>query len=77
MRIAEEEGGFGILRDVYATDHPELFTDEASLVEAAGSPVFVCQGADTNLKITTAEDFRLAELLLEQGSTLVVNNRGA
>lgn len=42
------------------------FTDEASLVEAFGHPVFVCPGAESNIKITTTEDFELAGMLLKQ-----------
>ena len=40
------------------------FTDEASLIEATGHSVFVVPGWPENIKITTAEDFRLAEFLL-------------
>lgn len=39
-------------------------TDEASLVEAAGHPVHVVDGWPMNIKLTTAEDLRLAELYL-------------
>ena len=40
-------------------------TDEASLVERMGSPVRVVAGALTNIKVTTQEDWDLAEGLLE------------
>jgi 2-C-methyl-D-erythritol 4-phosphate cytidylyltransferase len=39
-------------------------TDEASLVEESGQPVHVIDGWPMNIKITTNEDFRLAELYL-------------
>jgi len=39
-------------------------TDEASLVEAISQPVHVVDGWPMNIKITTNEDFRLAELYL-------------
>ena len=39
-------------------------TDEASLVEAISKPVHVIDGWPMNIKITTNEDFRLAELFL-------------
>lgn len=39
-------------------------TDEASLVEATGHPVHVVDGWPMNIKLTTAEDLRLAELYL-------------
>ena len=39
-------------------------TDEASMVETAGHPVQVIDGWPMNIKISTAEDFRLAELFV-------------
>jgi 2-C-methyl-D-erythritol 4-phosphate cytidylyltransferase len=39
-------------------------TDDASLVEHAGHPVFVVPGSPWNLKITTREDLWLAERIL-------------
>ncbi len=41
------------------------FTDDASLVEAQGHPVYTVPGRYDNLKLTTAEDLLLAELLLK------------
>jgi 2-C-methyl-D-erythritol 4-phosphate cytidylyltransferase len=41
------------------------YTDDASLVEAAGFPVKVVPGSDRNFKVTTDADFRLAELVAE------------
>lgn len=41
------------------------FTDEASLVEASGQPVHVVDGWPMNIKITTADDFRMAEAMLD------------
>jgi 2-C-methyl-D-erythritol 4-phosphate cytidylyltransferase len=37
-------------------------TDEASMVESAGHPVHVIDGWPMNIKLTTNEDFKLAEL---------------
>lgn len=39
-------------------------TDDASLVERLGLPVAIIEDSRTNIKITTPEDLRLAELLL-------------
>jgi 2-C-methyl-D-erythritol 4-phosphate cytidylyltransferase len=39
-------------------------TDDAALLEALGHPVYVYEGAASNLKITTPEDLILAEALL-------------
>jgi 2-C-methyl-D-erythritol 4-phosphate cytidylyltransferase len=41
-------------------------TDEAMLVEAAGGRVLIHPAASENLKVTTALDLRLAELLLAE-----------
>ena len=40
-------------------------TDEAQLVEKLGHPVHVVPGSPLNLKITTPDDFRMAEALLD------------
>lgn len=40
-------------------------TDEAQLVEQLGHPVHVVPGSPLNLKITTPDDFRMAEVLLD------------
>lgn len=40
-------------------------TDEASLVERTGHPVAVIPGWPMNIKITTPQDFRLAELFVD------------
>jgi 2-C-methyl-D-erythritol 4-phosphate cytidylyltransferase len=38
-------------------------TDEASLVERTGAPIVLIPDAETNLKVTTPDDFRIAEAL--------------
>ncbi len=40
------------------------FTDDCQLMESAGHPVKLVPGVDTNLKLTTPDDVRLAEALL-------------
>lgn len=40
-------------------------TDDAQLVEAAGHPVHVVEGAATNIKVTTRQDLILAEAILK------------
>lgn len=42
-----------------------LFTDEASLIEFLGKPVYLVLGSRTNIKITYPEDLRLANAILE------------
>lgn len=55
-----------ILRAAYdqASD-AAVFTDEASLVEASGHPVVTVPGWPMNLKITTADDFHMAQALVD------------
>ncbi len=42
-----------------------LFTDDASIVQSAGFPVFICDGDPDNIKVTTPSDFAIAEALLK------------
>jgi len=52
------------LLDAYAKRAGFVATDDAQLLERAGRPVSVVQGSLINLKITTADDLRLAEQAL-------------
>lgn len=54
-----------LLLDAFARRGNLQPTDEAQLVEHAGHPVSVVEGSSINLKITTREDFRMAEVLLD------------
>ena len=47
-----------------AAERPADATDEAMLVEAAGGVVLIHPVAEPNLKVTTALDLRIAELLI-------------
>jgi 2-C-methyl-D-erythritol 4-phosphate cytidylyltransferase len=53
-----------ILKVAYGSAYQERFTDDASVVEAAGYPVHLVEGSYANFKITTPEDLALAEHLL-------------
>lgn len=55
-----------ILKKAFAQPYQEIFTDEASVVEADGESVALIEGETDNLKITRAIDLRLAEILLEE-----------
>ncbi|WP_020469961.1 2-C-methyl-D-erythritol 4-phosphate cytidylyltransferase [Zavarzinella formosa] len=56
------------LEDAYArrSSLGAAITDDAQLVEAAGHPVRMVAGSPFNLKITTADDLRLAEMFLNK-----------
>lgn len=53
-----------ILKKAYERGYDTLFTDDASVVSAAGVPVVCIEGERTNIKITTPEDLLLAEAIL-------------
>jgi 2-C-methyl-D-erythritol 4-phosphate cytidylyltransferase len=53
-----------ILRQAYQRWNGFPVTDDAQLVERIGHPVSLVEGSPKNLKITVAEDLRLAEALL-------------
>ncbi|MFR9649376.1 MAG: 2-C-methyl-D-erythritol 4-phosphate cytidylyltransferase [Rikenellaceae bacterium] len=54
------------LRRAYRQEFTEKFTDDATVVEAMGERVFLCQGERGNIKITTPLDMKYAELLIEE-----------
>lgn len=43
----------------------EMLTDDSLLVERLGSPIAIVEGSRENIKITTAEDLKLAEKILK------------
>jgi 2-C-methyl-D-erythritol 4-phosphate cytidylyltransferase len=56
-----------MLEQAFAREEPAAaFTDEAALVEAAGFPVEVVPDHPSNIKVTSAADFALAEAMLVQ-----------
>lgn len=54
-----------ILRRAYEQDFSSTFTDDASVVEAIGEKITLCEGERGNLKITTPEEMVIASALLE------------
>ena len=52
-----------LLRRAYRQDYTDLFTDDASVVEALGEKVHLVEGNRENIKLTTPFDLKLAELL--------------
>lgn len=54
-----------LLRKAYARRDGFQATDEAQLVERIGHPIAVVEGSSMNFKITTADDFRMAEAVLD------------
>lgn len=54
-----------IITKAFEQDYSEAFTDEATVVEASGQPVFLIEGEYNNLKITRPIDITIAEKLLQ------------
>lgn len=67
LRIVQTPQVFdaAILRKAYEQDFSSTFTDDASVVEAIGEKITLCEGERGNLKITTPEDMVIASALLE------------
>jgi 2-C-methyl-D-erythritol 4-phosphate cytidylyltransferase len=53
------------LVEAFAKRGSFVATDEAQLLERAGRKVAIVEGAPMNIKITTQDDFRMAEALCE------------
>ena len=53
-----------VLKKAYDRGYDTLFTDDSSVVSAAGIPVLCIEGERTNIKITTPEDLLLAQAVL-------------
>ncbi len=53
------------LRRAYRQPYNPSFTDEASVVEAQGGYITLCEGEKRNIKITTNEDLLYAQMLLD------------
>lgn len=68
LRLIQTPQTFRISLLKKAFDQPESarFTDDASVVEAAGFAVHLVEGSYENLKITTPEDLVVAEALLRR-----------
>lgn len=54
-----------VLVEAYAKREGYDATDEAELVERSGHPVTIVEGWPMNLKITTQDDFKMAEALVD------------
>ena len=52
-----------ILLDAYNLPFEDSFTDDASVVEKAGYKIYLTEGNEDNIKITTRKDLLIAELL--------------
>ncbi len=53
-----------ILMDAYNTEYRPNYTDDATVVEGAGFKIYVAEGNEENIKITTPKDMIIVEALL-------------
>ena len=54
------------LKRAYTQPFRLLYTDEASVMQSAGFPVYLTEGRPWNIKITNPEDLELAEVLMKR-----------
>ena len=54
-----------LLQEAYNQGFTDMFTDDASVVEALGERVHLVEGNRENIKLTTPFDLKLAEMLIE------------
>ena len=54
-----------LLKEAYAQEYTPSFTDDASVVEAMGIPVYLTEGNRENIKITTPFDLKISRALIE------------
>ena len=59
-----------IILPAFEQEYTDAFTDEATVVEAYGTEVFLTEGEYDNIKITRPVDMMIAERILEERSAL-------
>jgi 2-C-methyl-D-erythritol 4-phosphate cytidylyltransferase len=66
MRVIQTPQTFKteLILPAFKQDYTEAFTDEATVAEAYGITVHLCQGEKQNIKVTTPEDMIVAEAFM-------------
>ena len=59
-----------LIKQAFQQEYNALFTDEASVLEAFGNSVTLCDGDDTNIKLTRPIDLMWAEVFIKNKSLL-------
>jgi len=54
-----------LIKQAYKQDYKSIFTDDASVLENTGKSIYLSEGNSENIKITTALDLKLAEILIK------------
>ena len=65
-KLVQTPQGFEVelLKQAYGQEFTPFFTDDASVVEAMGVPVYLAEGNRENIKITTPFDLKIGSALL-------------
>ncbi len=68
LRIIQTPQTFksSILVPAYQQEFKEIFTDEATVVEAYGRTIYLVEGERNNIKITTPEDMVIVEAIIKE-----------
>lgn len=68
IRIIQTPQFFNIklLKDAYKQEYNPLFTDDASVVEHFGEKIFLFEGEEENIKITSIFDLEIAKTILSK-----------
>jgi 2-C-methyl-D-erythritol 4-phosphate cytidylyltransferase len=53
------------IKEAYTQSFSDTFTDDASVFESNGGRITTLLGEEKNLKITTKEDLKIAELFIQ------------
>src|SRR5207249_1609021 len=53
------------IRSAYEQEYEASFTDDASVLEKTGEKIFLTEGEESNIKITTPDDLKIAETLVK------------
>jgi len=61
---------FEQLKKAYLQDYKQEFTDDASVVEKVGYPIYIEKGDEFNFKVTFKEDIIIAEALLKSNLSI-------
>ena len=56
----------GNIKEAYAQNFSNTFTDDASVFESTGGNLITVFGEERNIKITTQQDFQLAKIILNR-----------
>lgn len=72
VRIVQTPQTFlsNVILPAFVQEYSDEFTDEATVVEASGVPVYLTEGEFDNIKITRPVDMMIAERILEERSAL-------